>query len=42
MIYALAMLGIASIFIIAALKFLPSDEATRIARARAAGEVDLE
>jgi MFS family permease len=42
MIYALAMLGIASIFIIAAFRFLPSDEATRIERARAAGEVDLD
>jgi MFS family permease len=42
MIYALAMLGIASIFIMAAFKFLPGDEATRIERARAAGEVDLD
>jgi MFS family permease len=42
MIYALGMFGIASVFILGAFKFLPRDEATRIERARAAGEVDLD
>jgi len=42
MISSLGMLGVASVFIIAAFKFLPNDEATRIERARAAGEIDLE
>ena len=42
MVYALGMLGIASFFVIAAFKSLPNDEATRMDRARAAGEVDLE
>ena len=41
MVYALGMLSIASLFIIAAFKFLPNDEATRMDRARAAGEPDL-
>jgi len=41
MVYALAMLGVSSTFIIAALSFLPGDEATRLDRARAAGEPDL-
>jgi MFS family permease len=40
MIYALGMLGIASLFTIAAFRFLPGDEATRMQRARDAGEVD--
>jgi hypothetical protein len=42
MVYALAMLGVASIFIIAAFSFLPGDEASRLERARAAGEADLD
>lgn len=41
MTYALGMLGVASLFILAALRFLPDDQATRLDRARAAGEVDL-
>jgi len=41
MTYSLGMLGVASLFILAALRFLPNDEATRLDRARAAGEVDL-
>jgi hypothetical protein len=41
MVYALAMLGVAIVFILAALSFLPGDEATRLDRARAAGEPDL-
>jgi MFS family permease len=41
MVYALAMLGVAIVFILAALNFLPGDEATRLDRARAAGEPDL-
>ncbi|HIF92992.1 MAG: MFS transporter [Myxococcales bacterium] len=40
MTYALGMLGIATLFTIAALRFLPGDEASRLDRARAAGEVD--
>jgi len=42
MIYALGMLGVATLFIVAAFKFLPDDEATRMQRARAAGEPDPE
>jgi MFS family permease len=42
MIYALGMLGVASVFIVAAFGFLPSDEATRLDRARAAGEAELD
>ena len=42
MVYALGMFGFASVFIVAALMFLPSDEATRMDRARAAGEVGLD
>ena len=42
MTYALVMLGFASVFIVAAFKFLPSDEATRLDRARAAGEAGLD
>jgi hypothetical protein len=42
MIYALGMLGLASVFILAAFRFLPSDQATRLDRARAAGELDLD
>ena len=38
MIYALGMFGLATIFILAAFYFLPNDEATRQARAQAAGE----
>ena len=38
MLYALAMLGLASLFTVAAFKFLPDDEASRLDRARAAGE----
>ncbi len=40
MLYALGMLGVASLFTLAAFKFLPKDEATRLDRARAAGEPD--
>ena len=38
MVYALGMLGLSSLFIVAAFRFLPNDEATRLERARAAGE----
>ena len=41
MIYSLTMFGVAAVFIIAALKFLASDETTRLERAKAAGEADL-
>jgi len=41
MVYSLSMFLIASVFIIAALKFLPDDEATRLERAKSAGEADL-
>jgi MFS family permease len=40
MVYALGMLVVASLFILAAFKFLPNDETTRLDRARAAGEPD--
>ena len=41
MIYSLVMFFVAAVFIIAALKFMPSDEATRLERAKAAGEAGL-
>ena len=41
MIYSLSMFLVASVFIIAALKFLPADESSRLERAKAAGEADL-
>ena len=40
MTYALGMLGVASALILAAFRFLPNDERTRLDRARAAGEPD--
>jgi MFS family permease len=42
MTYALVMLGLSSIFIVAAFKFLPNDEATRMDRAHAAGEPEAQ
>jgi MFS family permease len=42
MVYALGMLGVAGVFIVAAFGFLPRDEATRLDRARAAGEAELD
>lgn len=36
----LSILGLASLFIIAAFRFLPKDEATHLGRARAAGEAE--
>jgi MFS family permease len=41
MTYALGMLGIAVAFVLVAIRTLPDDEATRLDRARAAGELDL-
>jgi MFS family permease len=41
MLYALAMLGVATVILSASFKFLPSDESSRLQRARDAGEVDL-
>ena len=41
MLYSLAMLGVATVILIASFKFLPSDESSRLQRARDAGEVDL-
>ena len=39
MVYALFMFIVAGGFVLAAMKFLPGDEATRLERAKAAGEV---